>query len=361
MHDWNRYLGLKQMLLGLLLGGLCSQPASAATLPAKSKTGADFNREIRPIFSENCYTCHGPDGEKRKAGLRLDRQDGALAELKSGDRAIVPGDLTRSALISRITTTNEDDRMPPLKTGKNLTAAQISALTRWIAQGAEWQKHWSFIPPERPEFPRIANKRWPQNPIDNFILARLERERLTPSPEADKATLIRRVTFDLVRSNPQFCGYNITGMLDHVNLSKAIEQLPDGYKEIFILHDVEGYEHHEIAEILGCSAGNSKSQLYKARLRLRESLQEALRSDAREKRISHSTNCLFRNIKTLDSCPLKPESNGAGNEERRKARNRSLGVWTRCVEHVDSGCSNTPGPRSVRCVLRVRKCLTQAG
>src|SRR5882762_5780962 len=203
MRDWNRYFRLKQMVLGLLVGGLCSQlGASAATPPAKSKTGVDFNREIRPIFSENCYTCHGPDGEKRKAGLRLDRQDGALAELKSGDHAIVPGDPTKSALISRITATNEDDRMPPLKTGKNLTAAQISALTRWIAQGAEWQKHWSFIPPERPELPRIANKRWPQNPIDAFILARLERERLTPSPEADKATLIRRVTFDLTGLPP---------------------------------------------------------------------------------------------------------------------------------------------------------------
>src|SRR5437764_15090790 len=92
--------------------------------------------------------------------------------------------------------------MPPLKTGKHLTDEQIAAWKLWVAQGAEWQKHWSFITPQRPAFPRISNKRWPRNPIDDFILARLDRERLTPSPEADKATLIRRVTFDLTGLPP---------------------------------------------------------------------------------------------------------------------------------------------------------------
>jgi mono/diheme cytochrome c family protein len=162
----------------------------------------DFNRDIRPIFSDNCYTCHGPDAGKRKAGLRLDRQDDALAELKSGDHAIVPGDISKSALIARITSKDEDERMPPLKTGKHLTAEQIELLTKWIAQGAEWKKHWSFIAPERPDLPSVTNKRWPRNPIDEFILARLDREHLAPSREADKATLIRRVTFDLTGLPP---------------------------------------------------------------------------------------------------------------------------------------------------------------
>src|SRR5439155_18512331 len=101
-----------------------------------------------------------------------------------------------------ITTTDDDDRMPPLKTGKHLTPTQIDLLRRWIAEGAEWKKHWSFIPPERPEFPRVQNKRWARNPIDRFILARMEREHLAPASEATKATLIRRVTFDITGLPP---------------------------------------------------------------------------------------------------------------------------------------------------------------
>src|SRR5947207_6355523 len=164
-------------LSALLLASFCSHHllAAAASSP-KVKTTVDFNRDIRPIFSENCYACHGPDGEKRKAGLRLDRKEGALAELKSGNRAIVPSEVVNDALIARITASDEDERMPPLKTGKHLTVAQIDLLRRWIAEGAEWKNHWSFIAPQRPEAPRVENKRWPRNPIDDFILARLERE-----------------------------------------------------------------------------------------------------------------------------------------------------------------------------------------
>ncbi len=162
----------------------------------------DFNRDIRPVFSENCYACHGPDSNKRKAGLRLDIKEGALAKLKSDNFAIVPGNPEKSALVGRITTKDEDDRMPPLKTGKHLTTAQIDLLKRWIAQGAEWKSHWSFIKPERTAPPTIKNKSWPRNPIDNFILARLEKEKLKPSSEADKTTLIRRVTFDLTGLPP---------------------------------------------------------------------------------------------------------------------------------------------------------------
>src|SRR5438309_5275656 len=202
MCDWKLYSCFQQVLLALLtvLSGQITASAAAPTTTARNTV--DFNRDIRPIFSENCYACHGPDGEKRKAGLRLDRKEGALAELKSGNRAIVPGEVVNSALIERITASDEDERMPPLKTGKHLTAAQIDLLRRWIAEGAEWKNHWSFIAPQRPEAPRVENKRWPRNPIDDFILARLEREHLKPSADADKATLLRRVTFDLTGLPP---------------------------------------------------------------------------------------------------------------------------------------------------------------
>src|SRR5215831_16783309 len=117
---------------------------------SKSKTTVDFNRDIRPIFSENCYACHGPDQNKRKAGLRLDQKEGAFKELDSGDFAIVPGDLVQSKLIYRVTTSDTDDRMPPLKTGKHLTPLQIDLLRRWVAEGAVWKGHWAYLKPERP-------------------------------------------------------------------------------------------------------------------------------------------------------------------------------------------------------------------
>lgn len=186
-------------------GVVCALVAASTSLAASTKSpsrSTDFNRDIRPILSENCYACHGPDSEKRKAGLRLDRKEGALAELKSGNHAIVPGDLGKSALIARITATDEDDRMPPLKTGKHLTASQIDALRRWVAEGSEWKPHWSFIAPQRPPIPSVQNPRWPKNAIDSFILARLERARLEPEPEASRPTLVRRVTFDLTGLPP---------------------------------------------------------------------------------------------------------------------------------------------------------------
>ncbi len=183
---------------------LIAGSAAAWAGPSATKNGSkiDFNRDVRPILSDNCYACHGPDSEKRKAGLRLDRQEGALAELKSGNHAVIPGDPTKSTIVSRITTPDEDDRMPPIKTGKHLSPAQIDVLRRWIVEGAEWKKHWSFIAPERPELPEVRNKRWPRNAIDQFLLARLEQSNLAPSPEVKKTTLIRRVTFDLTGLPP---------------------------------------------------------------------------------------------------------------------------------------------------------------
>lgn len=186
--------------LPLLAVALATSLAGAAPAPNQGKVS--FNRDIRPILSDNCYACHGPDTAKRKAGLRLDQKAVALGKLESGDFAIVPGKPEESTLVTRILAT-DDDQMPPEESGKKLTPQQIQTLKRWVAEGAEWQAHWSFIKPERPEPPVVkTNRRQVNNPIDQFILARLEKEHLTPAPEADKPTLIRRVTFDLTGLPP---------------------------------------------------------------------------------------------------------------------------------------------------------------
>ena len=179
--------------------------AAAAILSgvaASPSASIDFNRDIRPILSDNCFACHGPDENERKGKLRLDHKEDAFKPGKSGELAIVPGDPQKSELIARINTTNSDDIMPPPKTGKKLTAQQKDLLKRWIASGAKWQEHWAFETPKRPEPPTVKNKKWPENEIDHFVLARLEKEGLKPSPDADKTTLARRVTLDLTGLPP---------------------------------------------------------------------------------------------------------------------------------------------------------------
>jgi hypothetical protein len=161
----------------------------------------EFNRDIRPIFSDVCYKCHGPDKAKRKADLRLDVEASAKAKHDDGI-AIVPGKPEESELIHRITTSDADDHMPPAAAARQLTPRQIDLLRRWIEQGAKWEAHWSFIPPRRPELPMVKNAGWVRNPVDNFILARLEREGLHPSPEADRPALIRRLSLDLTGLPP---------------------------------------------------------------------------------------------------------------------------------------------------------------
>src|SRR2546427_36777 len=142
----------------------------------------DFNREVRPILADNCLACHGPDKNKRKAGLRLDRREEATGKLESGDRAVVPGDVEHSKLLKVVASEADDERMPPKKTGKRLTKDQIALLRDWIAQGAPFKEHWAYLSPERPPLPPVRHKSWPRNEIDRFILARLEKEGLGPSP-----------------------------------------------------------------------------------------------------------------------------------------------------------------------------------
>jgi hypothetical protein len=190
--------------------GLFSLPVALTVLQIasgdqadKSKTARiDFARQIRPILSENCFRCHGPDHEERKAKLRLDIKASAFGKLRSGGRAIVPGNSKKSELIARITDQDPSVRMPPAKINKHLTPEQIELLRQWIDQGAEWHEHWAFVPPVRPALPKVKQKDWARNGIDYFILARLEKEGLQPSPEADRTMLIRRLSLDLTGLPP---------------------------------------------------------------------------------------------------------------------------------------------------------------
>jgi hypothetical protein len=154
----------------------------------------DFDRDIRPILSDNCFTCHGPDSARRMANLRFDLKEGGAF------RVVTPGDSAHSALYLRVSTDQKGKRMPPM--GNALTEKQVALIKEWIDGGAKWETHWSFVAPKRPELPAVVQKNWVRNPIDAFVLARLEQEHLKPSAEADKATLLRRVTFDLTGLPP---------------------------------------------------------------------------------------------------------------------------------------------------------------
>ena len=162
----------------------------------------DYNRDIRPLLSDRCYACHGPDEDHRKAGLRFDVRESVLGEADSGGRAIVPGDVRASELIRRIQSEDSELRMPPPDSNRILTPDEIEKLRRWIEQGADWLEHWAFKAPEQPELPRVRNRTWPRTPVDYFILDRLEEAGLEPSMEASKEALIRRVSFDLTGLPP---------------------------------------------------------------------------------------------------------------------------------------------------------------
>ena len=172
-----------------------------AAAPAVAKP-VDFNREILPILVENCFTCHGPDADERKAELRLDTHEGALGKGESGDIAVVPGKSAESAVIARILSKDRDEVMPPPKSKHQLTTAQKDLLQRWIDEGAAWGSHWAYEPPQRHATPTVKDAARVRSPIDNFILARLEREGLEPSPEADRRTLLRRLSLDLLGLPP---------------------------------------------------------------------------------------------------------------------------------------------------------------
>jgi mono/diheme cytochrome c family protein len=180
------------------LGGSVARSVVVRAQTAPAATAVSFNREILPILANNCFACHGPDEKKRETKFHFDTQEGMF--LKKG--VIERGNAEESLLIEKITDPNPKDRMPPPESGHTLTQKQIELLRRWIDEGAKWDTHWAYVPPTRPDLPAVVQSSWVRNPIDQFILARLEREGLKPAPEADKETLLRRVTYDLTGLPP---------------------------------------------------------------------------------------------------------------------------------------------------------------
>jgi hypothetical protein len=180
-------------------------PASATKTtggtPVPREDAVEFNRDILPILSDACFRCHGPDAKKRKAALRLDTEAGAFTDLDHG-KAFVRGNRQQSLTWQRITATDRRKQMPPRQSPRQLTEREKTLIGKWIDQGAKWQKHWAFIPPRRATLPVVKQRDWLRNPIDAFILARLERDGLSPSPEADRVTMLRRLTLDLTGLPP---------------------------------------------------------------------------------------------------------------------------------------------------------------
>lgn len=193
------------MSLGSLpRGWLFSLCALLGTVQAAvaQETAPDFNRDVRPILSQFCFKCHGPDDGKREAGLRLDLRDAAVALLESGTVAIKARKPDQSELLRRIETSDTDLLMPPPSSNMTLSPSQKKILREWIAAGANYAPHWAFVAPKSAPLPKVKQTSWPRNEIDLFVLSRLEKEGLQPSPEADRYALIRRVSLDLLGVPP---------------------------------------------------------------------------------------------------------------------------------------------------------------
>ncbi|HET6325906.1 MAG TPA: PSD1 and planctomycete cytochrome C domain-containing protein [Planctomycetaceae bacterium] len=175
--------------------------ALIAPAPVSADDEIVFSRDIRPILSQNCFDCHGPDDKQRKADLRLDTKAGLFTEL-GGQTPFVPFKPEKSEALRRMATEDADERMPPAKTGKRISAAHLDLLRRWVADGAKWSQHWSYLPPVRPAVPRTNSVYHVRSAIDSFIAARLQQEKLPQSPEADKITLLRRLCLDVIGLPP---------------------------------------------------------------------------------------------------------------------------------------------------------------
>jgi Protein of unknown function (DUF1553)/Protein of unknown function (DUF1549)/Planctomycete cytochrome C len=214
----------------MLLIGCVEVSAEDRALEPRPKTAGKlaFNRDIRPILAEKCFKCHGPDAKQRKGKLRLDNRRDATAPASSGSPAIVPGKIDDGELFGRITSDDPDERMPPPESGKSLSAGEVARLKAWIEQGAEYQGHWAFLPPVRPPIPSVKNREWCRNPIDFFILANLEAQNLSPSPQAGDVAFLRRASIDLIGLPPaieQIDAYLLDTRADAAN--RMIERLLD--------------------------------------------------------------------------------------------------------------------------------------
>lgn len=187
-----------QAAVGLIFALACATPPALSAEPPARSRPVDFNRDVRPILSETCFQCHGPDKAKRKGNLRLDTKEGAFAPIEGIGPVIVAGKPDESELVARVESDDADERMPPPESGRSLSKGQVEILRRWVAEGAEWKGHWAYLPPSRPEVPGIIGPPgFARNDVDRFVLEKLAEKGLAPSPEADRATLIRRLSFDL--------------------------------------------------------------------------------------------------------------------------------------------------------------------
>ena len=196
-----RFIGRLAALFLIALMGGGVEGALAQDLTPGAGGALQFNRDVRPILADRCYACHGPDEKSRKAKLRLDKRESALSTNKES-AAIIPGKPDLSELVARINNADPNEVMPPPELNKPLSPAEKKILTRWIAEGAKYEKHWSFDPPRREGLPLVKKVDWPKNPVDRFILARQEQAKISPSPQASRETLIRRVTLDLTGLPP---------------------------------------------------------------------------------------------------------------------------------------------------------------
>ncbi|MEZ4824999.1 MAG: DUF1553 domain-containing protein [Bacteroidia bacterium] len=191
--------------LGWILSGCGNNLPSGITSAEKNLPEViDFNLHVKPILSDRCFACHGPDKNARKADLRLDTEEGSFAALDSLGRVfpVVAGDVRHSAIVQRMISTDPEYQMPPPESNLTISPEEIATIAKWIRQGAKWKDHWAFIPPEKHPVPPVKNRRWPRNEIDFFVLSRLEKAAIQPAPEADKETLLRRVSFDLTGLPP---------------------------------------------------------------------------------------------------------------------------------------------------------------
>ncbi len=214
----------------------------------------DFNFHVKPILSDRCYTCHGPDPAARKEDLRFDTEEGAFAALTGDNRfAIVRGDAERSVLVERIFSDDPEEMMPPPESNLVLEDYEKEILKKWIQQGADWKKHWSFLPVSNPEIPSVSSTDWPSNSIDHFILRKMEEKGLKPNIKAGKENLIRRLSFDLTGLPPSLT--EIDDFLDDksdnayekvvdrlLNSSPYAEHMTANWLDVARYADTHGYQ-----------------------------------------------------------------------------------------------------------------------
>ena len=233
MASRRRFLGFSLLLSLLFWGQACTNESDSASLPKE----VDFNFHIRPILSNNCYSCHGPDPSSRKAGLRLDTYEGATALLESGEKAIVPHYPKKSGLLMRVTSSDEEFMMPPAESKKKLSEREVALLRKWIKQGAQWAPYWAFQSPKEYSFPKKITAATVPEKIDHLIDEKLREKGLTASPKAEKATLIRRLAFLLTGLPP-----TPEEIKDFIadDSATAYSKLVDGQtKTIFVVHVVD--------------------------------------------------------------------------------------------------------------------------